>query len=223
MRVVRLVDEYCPYKIGDEGVVLQDGSIVPPVRMDGYKKAFHDCLGLCESGHGYFIEQEKLELVEEVEPELTLSDKLEKGLITEEEFVMEYAETKQGDFNFITDVIDGFAQDWESHKSLIEHLIREYNRFGRLSPRPDLVLVEEDKTTAVPTKDRTDAPSYYIGKYKGIEAMDVVLDFQRDSYNLGVAIAYLLRAGKKEGNPMEQDIQKAIDHLHAELNLIQKL
>lgn len=60
-------------------------------------------------------------------------------------------------------------------------------------------------------------PKYYIGKYKNIEAMDVVLDFQEDNYNLGVAIAYLLRAGKKEGNPATQDIEKAIVHLETEL------
>ena len=60
-------------------------------------------------------------------------------------------------------------------------------------------------------------PEYYIGKYKKIEAMDVVLDFQEDNYNLGVAIAYLLRAGKKKGNPITQDIEKAIVHLKTEL------
>ena|SRR6056300_52596 len=60
-------------------------------------------------------------------------------------------------------------------------------------------------------------PSYYLGKYKGIEAFDVCMDFARDSYNMGVAIAYLLRAGKKEGNPKSQDINKAIHHLQKEL------
>lgn len=60
-------------------------------------------------------------------------------------------------------------------------------------------------------------PSYYLGKYKGIEAFDVCMDFARDSYNIGVAIAYLLRAGKKEGNPKSQDIKKAIHHLEKEL------
>lgn len=61
------------------------------------------------------------------------------------------------------------------------------------------------------------SPKYYIGKFKGIEAFDVVQDFAHDNYNLGVAIAYLLRAGKKEGNPAEQDITKAIIHLKREL------
>lgn len=63
----------------------------------------------------------------------------------------------------------------------------------------------------------TNTPHYYVGKYKSLEAFDVVMDFQRDSYNLGVAIAYLLRAGKKQGNPRSQDIAKAIDHLNKEL------
>lgn len=63
-------------------------------------------------------------------------------------------------------------------------------------------------------------PSYYIGKTYKIEARKVVEDFQADNYNLGVAITYLLRAGKKEGNPAEQDIRKAINHLHFELDRI---
>lgn len=61
-------------------------------------------------------------------------------------------------------------------------------------------------------------PNYYIGKYKSIKAFDVVLDFQEDNYNLGTAITYLLRAGKKPNNPIVQDIQKAIDHLERELS-----
>tara|TARA_R100000742_G_C4265840_1_gene83911 strand:+ start:654 stop:905 length:252 start_codon:yes stop_codon:yes gene_type:complete len=65
-------------------------------------------------------------------------------------------------------------------------------------------------------------PNYYIGKKYKIEARKVVEDFQADNYNLGTAITYLLRAGKKDGNPAEQDIQKAINHLHFELDRIFK-
>ena len=61
-------------------------------------------------------------------------------------------------------------------------------------------------------------PNYYIGKKYKIEARKVIEDFQADNYNLGTAITYLLRAGKKEGNPAEQDIRKAINHLHFELD-----
>jgi len=67
---------------------------------------------------------------------------------------------------------------------------------------------------------KEEIPSYYIGKTYKIEARKVVEDFQADNYNLGVAISYLLRCGKKEGNPAEQDIRKAINHLHFELDRI---
>lgn len=63
-----------------------------------------------------------------------------------------------------------------------------------------------------------ETPKYYIGKYKRIEAFDVVLDFQEDNYNLSTAITYLLRAGNKPNNPITQDIRKAIAHLERELN-----
>ena len=63
-------------------------------------------------------------------------------------------------------------------------------------------------------------PSYYLGKYKGIEAFDVCMDFASDSYNIGVAIAYLLRAGKKPNNPMVNDLKKAIDHINKEIEYI---
>jgi|TARA_R110002020_G_scaffold45691_1_gene130535 hypothetical protein len=67
-------------------------------------------------------------------------------------------------------------------------------------------------------KNKEQTPHYYIGKKYKIEARKVVEDFQSDNYNLGTAITYLLRAGKKEGNPPEQDIRKAIHHLHFELD-----
>ena len=64
-------------------------------------------------------------------------------------------------------------------------------------------------------------PTYYNGVFKGIEAHDVIDDFLL-SYNIGTAVTYLLRAGKKPNNPAKQDIQKAIDHLKFELKLIEK-
>jgi hypothetical protein len=60
-------------------------------------------------------------------------------------------------------------------------------------------------------------PTYYIGAYHGIEAMDVVMDFSHDNYNIATALTYLMRAGKKPNNPMSQDIEKAIAHLQREL------
>ena len=52
-------------------------------------------------------------------------------------------------------------------------------------------------------------PSYYQGLFKGIEAHDVIDDFLL-TYNVGTAVTYLLRAGKKPNNPKAQDIKKAI-------------
>ena len=67
----------------------------------------------------------------------------------------------------------------------------------------------------------TTEPSYYSGTKYGYSARKIVEDFEL-SYNVGTAVSYLLRAGKKEGNPAEQDIQKAINHLHFELDKLFK-
>tara|TARA_R110002153_G_scaffold197204_2_gene350652 strand:+ start:931 stop:1239 length:309 start_codon:yes stop_codon:yes gene_type:complete len=66
------------------------------------------------------------------------------------------------------------------------------------------------------TKAKQMTPKYYIGT-NGIEAFDVIEGFQPHNYNIGTAITYLLRAGKKKGNPTSQDIAKAIAHLQREL------
>ena len=64
-------------------------------------------------------------------------------------------------------------------------------------------------------------PSYYTGTKYGYSARKVVEDFEL-SYNLGTTLSYILRAGKKLGNPVEQDLQKAINHLHFELDRLYK-
>ena len=64
-------------------------------------------------------------------------------------------------------------------------------------------------------------PHYYTGKLYGYSARNIVEDFDL-SYNCGTAVSYILRAGRKEGNPAEQDIQKAINHLHFELDKLYK-
>lgn len=70
-------------------------------------------------------------------------------------------------------------------------------------------------------------PNYYIGKHHKYEAAKVVEDFQSDSYNLGTAITYLLRAGKKPyvdncpSKSYEEDVRKAMHHLQFELEMIE--
>jgi hypothetical protein len=51
----------------------------------------------------------------------------------------------------------------------------------------------------------------------GIEAKDVSGWF---TANLGIAINYIWRAGKKPGNSYESDIRKAIAHLQFEIDRI---
>ena len=68
---------------------------------------------------------------------------------------------------------------------------------------------------------KTPEPHYYSGKVYGYSARNIVEDFQL-GYNTGTAVSYLLRAGKKDGNPASQDIQKAINHLHFELDRLYK-
>jgi hypothetical protein len=67
-----------------------------------------------------------------------------------------------------------------------------------------------------PTGNEQD-PNLLHRQDSGIEAKDVVMDFQPDNYNLGTALTYLMRAGKKPNNPITQDIRKAIAHLEFEL------
>jgi hypothetical protein len=60
-----------------------------------------------------------------------------------------------------------------------------------------------------------DRPYYVLPT--GAQVKDVVAHLD---YNVGVAAAYLFRAGRKPGNAKADDIQKAIDHLRFELERI---
>jgi hypothetical protein len=55
-----------------------------------------------------------------------------------------------------------------------------------------------------------DTPTYYIGKYKGIKAIDVIFDFELNHCKAS-ALEYILRSGKKDDEI--QDLSKAVNHL----------
>lgn len=61
-------------------------------------------------------------------------------------------------------------------------------------------------------------PEYYIGKKYKYEARKIVEDYDL-SYNVATAVSYLLRSDRKHDSPI-QDIRKAINHLHFELEKI---
>ena len=63
-------------------------------------------------------------------------------------------------------------------------------------------------------------PDYYIGTRYKIEARKVIEDFEL-SYNMGVAVSYLLRAERKHDTPVDC-ITKAIAHLEFELDKIKR-
>ena len=70
------------------------------------------------------------------------------------------------------------------------------------------------------SKEELGIPDYYVGKVFGYEARRVVEDFDL-SYNMDTAVSYLLRAKNKHSDGGIQDIRKAINHLHFELDKLQ--
>ena len=57
-------------------------------------------------------------------------------------------------------------------------------------------------------------PDYY--KSKGVETIDVIEAFDLN-FNLGNVIKYVLRAGKKEGEEKEKDLNKALFYISREI------
>ena len=72
----------------------------------------------------------------------------------------------------------------------------------------------------IPNDYRTEKeiPEYYKGK-NGYMAKDVVSNFDL-SYNIGTAVTYLLRSKNKHEDGGLEDIRKAINHLHFELDVL---
>ena len=63
-------------------------------------------------------------------------------------------------------------------------------------------------------------PNYYIGEVYGYECRKIIQDFNL-SYNVGSAVAYLLRSERKHDTSYDC-IQKAINHLEFELDKFPK-
>lgn len=73
------------------------------------------------------------------------------------------------------------------------------------------------------TENKT--PNYYIGRHYKYEARKIIEDFDL-SYNSGVVVSYLLRAGKKTEEGISnidkhiEDVVKSINHLEFELEVL---
>lgn len=57
-------------------------------------------------------------------------------------------------------------------------------------------------------------PDYY--KAKGVETIDVIEAFDLN-FNLGNVVKYVLRAGKKQGEEKEKDLNKALFYISREI------
>jgi len=68
---------------------------------------------------------------------------------------------------------------------------------------------------------KTPQPNYYKGVVYGYTAKNITDDFELGAWT-AQALKYILRAGKKEKNTAAQDIQKAINVLHFELDRLYK-
>jgi len=63
-------------------------------------------------------------------------------------------------------------------------------------------------------------PEYYKGMVYGYKAFDIIEDYKLN-YNCATALSYILRSDRKHESPQEC-IEKAIEHLKNEVNIIKK-
>ncbi|MDH5541931.1 MAG: DUF3310 domain-containing protein [Nitrospinota bacterium] len=64
--------------------------------------------------------------------------------------------------------------------------------------------------------EKVDHPSHYGGKDNPYEAIKVIEAWSL-GFNLGNAIKYISRAGRKEGSPPREDLKKAAGYLDREI------
>ena len=63
--------------------------------------------------------------------------------------------------------------------------------------------------------DHVDHPAHYNSHPSGVECIDII---EHWSYNIGVAMKYLWRAGLKPGADHVEDLRKAIRCIEREIN-----
>lgn len=69
-------------------------------------------------------------------------------------------------------------------------------------------------------KPNNPTPQWYSWHPEAPQCYKITQEFP---YNIGNAMTYLWRAGKKPGNHTIQDYQKAIDHISFEIERIQSM
>ncbi len=73
----------------------------------------------------------------------------------------------------------------------------------------------KDKESSLNINDPVSHPSHYT--YGNIEVIQAIDDWNL-GFCLGNAVKYIARAGKKEGNSFQQDLEKAIWYINHEID-----
>lgn len=60
----------------------------------------------------------------------------------------------------------------------------------------------------------TEHPKHYNTHPSGVECITIIQEFP---FNIGTAMKHLWRAGLKEGNPVNKDLEKAIEYIQFEI------
>ena len=167
-----------------------------------YKDAALICRGLRESGLiSQVIGQETIEVI--IKKEYA-------AMVTEETRakVLEYAEQCPGAKpSEISAMLK--EQGIDISRQAITPILRPDIKTGRKSPKPKKPEEKKPKELRKP-EEKVDHPAWYqSGK---IEAIDVITAFGLD-FCLGNAVKYILRAGRKNPDTFNEDLEKAIWYL----------
>ena len=93
---------------------------------------------------------------------------------------------------------------------------------ARLNTRDECILTKHNICSSTvdlsdnSESDSVEHPDHYQGE--GYEVLDIIEDFDLN-FNLGNVLKYILRAGKKELSPKEEDLEKALFYLKRELGI----
>lgn len=108
----------------------------------------------------------------------------------------------------------------DDHKHYCGAWMPSYCIGGRLS-RGDIQRyrrkIETPTQPIEPTDDPVHLPSHYRWHPSGVECKTIAQAFQ---WNIGNAIAYLWRHGRKEGVSAIQDLEKAVVHIQQEIAML---
>lgn len=198
-----------------------------------FSKKYIGCVGLVEKQHIFGIVDVSFD------DEVVCCDIDELMLIEVSEIndrdVLDFAQFKYGERVMIKDYIPipnecttrvGFINSVGIYDSEFLYDVQiETNKDISISVHEgDLISMRKavrKKEAAQPDSNDQRIPNYYKG-INGLEARAVIYQFDL-SYNVGTATTYLLRAGKKKENGMDdvakhiEDLQKAINHLTFEI------